>query len=1299
MTSTAVGSAVVLRLEVLDYAGPTRWRWRLSDADGRSLAEHDVELDEHEWQTGAFADLRNYLRDNADPDRRLAHEAELVVGVGAWCSERVLGQVALELAKACGPVRIDVPPEATELAYRPWELAMVDERPLLAHGVSFVAAADQPLADKAPVTHRVRMLAVFSAPDGTDDLHPRNERFALTRQVHRIASTHQKGIELRVLQYGITKERLRQVLRDTEGWDVVHVSGPDLAAGLVLTDDAGRPDVVSGKELVDLLEPAAGRIKLVTLTPAESAATMAAEVARSLGLPAARPVEQATDAESLPSIAHELARRLDCAVMTMRYPVSDEFAVQLAEPFYDIVLGSGRSVAEALPLAVTLVAGGAATPAVPALSAGTPMVLGARATEPIVAPPGHPIVFQVERQRLAEFPPQPQRFVGRAGLLARATAVLADTSGRTGVVLHGRPGIGATSCALELAYTHQDAFATFAWYSAQRDADPATALVECTLAVQRQIPGLRLAHLVHDPETWRAALPDLTSGLARLRVLVVLDNIDGLLTDDGEWRDERWAQFAQALTEHDGPARVVMTSHRLPAGLPVTVAVEQVPAMSLAETSLLARAWKPLRELIEATDEQSHTLAAEVLAQSQGHPMLVELAQGDKGDVLRARLAAADQTWGEHGLSVRPFLSDAEPATDHSAVLSGWLADIVSALPVQSVPLFDFLCCMAPDDRITPVIESAWPAIWRSGHQSAVPPAEHAATALVDHELVTVDVESESRRVTAYWIHPVIAEWGRRRVSAEFDQAVADVVANCWLATLQDAHERDLNELVSRSVVAVAPYLRRLGRWEHLAKAATRALSRDDSVETAAALLPVLTDPALRRVHLKALSIVDPGSAEPELKRLLDAAVDDATATSVANDLYTMYRATGRWEDAVAMVEMTEQDTRAGLGQWARLGTEADRLHVMYQQGHFAETLAAVTDHRATMATLPDTDDVVEPWTVREAILGVGVIAAYDLGRWTEALELNAAIQQSQEDRKAAESERAVTWFNDYSPLIRVGQAQEAREQLYRCRAVFGRTEDITMMGNTLSALADADSHLGHLDQSCQQETDALRLKYQGTDPEAIAVSHYNLANYLVRAGQDMLAVWGHRLAAAVIRYQIGSPRLTTSLESIGRLLGEDPTAEPKSPLSFDDVCAVVVSMPGIRFSELFTALPGRTDDGQQAIDDIMRLTVEVRDSAIQESTDAWEPVISALVVAAQPDPPAELAPLLEAAFTELWRSHVWRELVVVLRRISAGPDHHSWHTADNLDPASAIIAHRARAAVAGEIEVDQQAWRVLLED
>lgn len=224
-----------MRLEVLDYAGPTRWRWRLTDAGGVFVADHRVELDAGAWQFDAFTDLHRFLKWNTAPDRRLAHEAELVTEVGDWIGEQVLGEVGVALAEARRPVRLEVPAGAAVLGYRPWELARVGGRALAGHRVGFVID-QQPHRSmaKAGVGDRLRMLAVFSLPEDAGALNLRKERFELARLVHEIARVNNKSIELRVLQYGATRQRLEEALLEQAGWDVVHLSGHGLPAGLIL---------------------------------------------------------------------------------------------------------------------------------------------------------------------------------------------------------------------------------------------------------------------------------------------------------------------------------------------------------------------------------------------------------------------------------------------------------------------------------------------------------------------------------------------------------------------------------------------------------------------------------------------------------------------------------------------------------------------------------------------------------------------------------------------------------------------------------------------------------------------------------------------------------------------------------------------------------------------------------------------------------------------------------------------------------------------------------------------------------
>ena len=61
--------------------------------------------------------------------------------------------------------------------------------------------------------------------------------------------------------------------------------------------------------------------------------------------------------------------------------------------------------------------------------------------------------------------------------------------------------------------------------------------------------------------TW---LPQLTELLEQVPILLVLDNLESLLTASGQWRDERWGMLIAAILAPGGLSRVVLTS-RIPA--------------------------------------------------------------------------------------------------------------------------------------------------------------------------------------------------------------------------------------------------------------------------------------------------------------------------------------------------------------------------------------------------------------------------------------------------------------------------------------------------------------------------------------------------------------------------------------------------------------------------------------------------------------------------------------------------------------------------------------------------------------
>jgi predicted ATPase len=92
-------------------------------------------------------------------------------------------------------------------------------------------------------------------------------------------------------------------------------------------------------------------------------------------------------------------------------------------------------------------------------------------------------------------------------------------------------GAGKTACALELAYRQEHAFGALVWWEApQQGRDITTSLRDLAEAMETQLPGLEMIHAVGSEADLRRFLPRLTQLLQERAILLVLDNLESLLT-------------------------------------------------------------------------------------------------------------------------------------------------------------------------------------------------------------------------------------------------------------------------------------------------------------------------------------------------------------------------------------------------------------------------------------------------------------------------------------------------------------------------------------------------------------------------------------------------------------------------------------------------------------------------------------------------------------------------------------------------------------------------------------------------
>ena len=929
-------------------------------------------------------------------------------------------------------------------------------------------------------------------------------------------------------------------------------------------------------------------------------------------------------------------------------------------------------------------------------------VFGARAAGLTLKPPRGTPGLDPAEQRMAYFPPEPERFVGRAAAMAAASAALAADSGRTAVLLYGMAGAGKTACALELAYRHQDGFAAAAfWQAPTKDDEWAGALPSLAAALEVQFGdyGFAMTGHIGTVAALEAFLPRLRKVWDDSGVLLVLDNLETLLTPEGAWRDPRWSSLIGALTEHGGESRLVVTSRIRPAGLGPQVLTLPVHALSLAEAVALARELANLRGLLHADAgpvraqtgaevDADRDRVRRVLHVVQGHPKLLELADAAAADRERldAQLASAEQAAA--GDQLEAFFRDGASTLDPGqflAALATWTGTTLTALPEAARLLAQFLAWMEDDDRRPDIVEATWEELWRRLGRPDDPPDPGpllevlAAAALIQPEAPPADGAQQSAAGTAvtpvrYRMHPGVAAAISAAAAQIRDAADAELAA-LWQAVAYQAEQREGGEdtaLIVDAGLAAAPYLLRRHDWDTASTLLENAIVRDGSPGLIQAALP-----ALRRIAAstqapkdsailgRTLSTVDPAEGERLLRDALNTAAgsgDDRLASGIAGELVNLLRGEGRLVEALDLADQIAGYTRqAGLGPWTQLADQARRLQILGRMGEHEQVLAETVALRARLAELPARpadNETVNPWNVREGILDVGRSSALALGRWEQCLDLNAEIITSQRQRGAGLHEIARTRFNETGPLIRLGRLAQAGQLLGECQQVFEDHADTNRLSRVLSTRGILEGELGHLDAAAEFERTAIRLRYARPDPRDIAISHYNLAAYLGAAGGHPAVQRAHRLAAALI-YQITgmTHNLAGSQRALAAELRQDSAAGSGAlPATVAEVIRVAEQTDGVRLGDLIAALEPDPGAAEDALARLLRDAADLPadgDAAIAGYLARWETVIAAVAAACRgdQDAAAQLGPFLEDGATD----QDWAALIAVLRRILGG--------------------------------------------
>jgi tetratricopeptide (TPR) repeat protein len=711
---------------------------RLLDSAGSQIAYNEVDIRNIAAATrqGLF-DLREFVQTYAARPGESGRTAEeMVADLGVSLAEDVLGaEIFGALSKSTSPrtLRVCLPiaqtPLAAALARVPWEIARAsrDGKTLAENNLIVRAIVGGADPERMPLVldagEALRVLFIFAEAPGSRPLAARQEREQLKELFEKEVYPHRR-IEADFLAHGVTRERLTGMISDRHGYHIVHWSGHGHRNLLELAGTDGKPDRLSGQDLVELLIDAGGfkpqlfflsachSGDVVRITDWESFQAVAAGRDPQRSADAVRETElrdKLEETTGYTGTAHALLRAGVPSVVAMRYSVGDDYARDLAVDFYRATLAATNppSVAEALNVSRKRLRNAGRDDDklnYAACDYATPVFYGL--ADPSLPLPKGKSAYKNRRDplgaRIAELDIRSHpHFVGRtwelAGLGAHFIGYQKSASVQQVAVIQGMGGMGKTSLAaeaLDLWSTQFDWVLTF-------QAKPNALNLDNTLREIHELLWAELktyhAHAEENPADaiWRPAegegehafrgerrLQRLCRNLVRAMedeaILLVLDNFETNLKEtpvaassselvwacqDPEWD---WLLAMLATDLRDTASRVLITCRRPLAALSKS---PQYPCilgpLPPGEAALYLREHPALRQLMFSKDKEDQKLLSRISGASRFHPLLLDrlarLVAG--GSALRAQLGEALQALeSTDGYDRLPQLFAARPA-------------------------------------------------------------------------------------------------------------------------------------------------------------------------------------------------------------------------------------------------------------------------------------------------------------------------------------------------------------------------------------------------------------------------------------------------------------------------------------------------------------------------------------------------------------------------------------------------------------------------------------------------------------
>ncbi|HEX9944388.1 MAG TPA: CHAT domain-containing protein [Thermoanaerobaculia bacterium] len=878
-------------------------------------------------------------------------------------------------------------------------------------------------------------------------------------------------------------------------------------------------------------------------------------------------------------------------VVAMRYEVGDAYARDLAGLFYHRLLADTQLKAPASALSVArreLLDRQAGEH--DEVDHATPLLFG-RAAGPLPAPGGRSAALAFRRPQ-----PQPlltdsreldrpAELVGRGEPLSRLRRCLEE--GRPAVALvQGLAGLGKTALVAEAIHLwHRRFDGVFAFQSKPLPLalDDVLRRLDERLALHSRAyrelceenPNARVwlppGKPLSGEARWRQMRDNLLEAMRSERLLLVLDNFETHLervagTDGYACADPEWDRLLRHLAEGlpgTGSRLLVTSRHRLAAlAAPERALWLPLGPLPMAEAMLFLQGSEALRRLAFG-DEAGRKLALRLLEVSRGHPLILTRLGALAVD--REALAQALAELETRGLDrlpdvFAPRLSEAEIKRER-AYLEDVAVGAVDLLIHRASPparRLLWLVTLAAE----PVPEELIQGVWSDG-AAAVPPAGPLLAELTGAGLLTVEeggvygLHELVRERTAAWMASHSEEkgnWTEEQVWMAYGGRYAAAFEALQMAGGEGSRDRAV-EAGRRglSYLVRARAFDRLGSFASSVVTSTRdpRLLRRVIAELEGVVEQVPAGEArwsLRANLADALSRGGRPDAALPFYEQAEAEAEEAGHWSdvgwICQNWAITLRSLGRLDDAKSTyLRSAGAKVRAGSLRVDILASELEALRVDVMQGGAERALPEVESrlqevrtwwqrHRAGEPVPEDPDPV---YLARVLIGGLDIAREANLAleRWEDCL---GVLTESEETKRAlgeGEHELAITRFNRYGPLLRLGRLDEAQRVLEGCLAVFRGVGDLPMEARALGALADLWDKREDREQAAGLGRQALAVCNRLSDLTDRSISHGNLANYLDRleAAEDAVR---HRLAAIVYDLVMGHGQfLATDLRNL----------------------------------------------------------------------------------------------------------------------------------------------------------------------